>query len=220
MQKNSILTASLCGAREASSMYVSHDWMQIATAPQDGTVVEIRCTYGVAPWYGAYRFVDGRWINFNDPSRIFHPDTSFTWRPLLVSPNEYKDPTGGLQYEMAYWRGAMAYERGLPLDTFESIAAANERQTGGTTVTETERITNAVYDRRMQPRPLHRCHTYGCLNLVAGDDYCARCAEEMSGQPCTFAGVLNEMPKWAHRLFLAAVVAAACFALLILLLLL
>ena len=58
--------------------------------------------------------------------------------------------------------------------------------------------------------PLHCCHTSGCLNLVAGDDYCARCAEEMNGQPCTFAEILSEMPKWAHRLFWIAVCALTC----------
>ena len=87
-------------------------------------------------------------------------------------------------------------------------------------MTETERITNAVYDRRMQPRPLHRCHTYGCLNLVAGDDYCARCAEEMSGQPCTFADIFEAMPKSARRLFWTAVIVPAAFVLSILLILL
>lgn len=64
--------------------------------------------------------------------------------------------------------------------------------------------------------PLHCCHTYGCLNLVAGDDYCARCADGMSGQPYTFAGVLSEFPKWAHWLFWTAVLAVASFALLVL----
>ena len=53
-------------------------------------------------------------------------------------------------------------------------------------MTETERITNAVYERHQRP-PLHRCHTSGCLNIVAGDDYCARCAEEIDGQPYPFA---------------------------------
>ena len=86
-------------------------------------------------------------------------------------------------------------------------------------MTETERITNAVYERHMRP-PLHYCHTSGCPNLVAGDDYCARCAEEINGQPYPFANILSEMPERARRLFWTAVVAAACFALLILLLLL
>ena len=67
-------------------------------------------------------------------------------------------------------------------------------------MTETERITNAVYERHMRP-PLHYCHTSGCPNLVAGDDYCARCSEEINGQPCTFAEILSEMPKWARVLF-------------------
>jgi hypothetical protein len=86
-------------------------------------------------------------------------------------------------------------------------------------MTETERIAHAVYDRHQRP-PLHYCHTSGCLNLVAGDNYCSRCAEEMSGQPYTFAGVLSEFPKWAHRLFWTSVFALAVFALSILLILL
>ena len=85
-------------------------------------------------------------------------------------------------------------------------------------MTETERITNAVYERHMRP-PLHYCHTSGCPNLVAGDDYCARCSEEINGQPCTFAEILSEMPKWAHWLFWTAVVAVAAFVLSILLIL-
>ncbi len=68
--------------------------------------------------------------------------------------------------------------------------------------------------------PLHRCHTSGCPNVVAGDDYCARCSEEINGQPCTFAEILSEMPKWARRLFWTSVFALAAFALSILLILL
>ena len=86
------------------------------------------------------------------------------------------------------------------------------------TMTETERIAHAVYDRHLHS-PLHRCHTAGCPNIVAGDDYCARCAEEINGQPCTFAEILSEMPKWAHWLFWTAVVAVAAFVLSILLIL-
>jgi hypothetical protein len=75
-------------------------------------------------------------------------------------------------------------------------------------MTETERIAHAVYERHMRP-PLHRCHTAGCPNIVAGDDYCARCSEEMNGQPCTFAAVLSKFPKLAWRLFWTAVAVAA-----------
>ena len=86
-------------------------------------------------------------------------------------------------------------------------------------MTETERITHAVYDRRLHS-PLHRCHTAGCPNIVAGDDYCARCAEEIDGQPYPFANILSEMPERARRLFWTSVFALAAFALSILLILL
>ena len=73
------------------------------------------------------------------------------------------------------------------------------------TMTETERIAHAVYDRRLHS-PLHRCHTAGCPNIVAGDDYCARCAEEINGQPYTLANILSETPEWARVLFWTAAV--------------
>ncbi len=86
-------------------------------------------------------------------------------------------------------------------------------------MTETERITHAVYERHLRP-PLHCCHTSGCPNFVAGDDYCTRCSEEINGQPYTFTDVLSEMPKWAHRLFWTAVIVAAAVVISILLILL
>ncbi len=87
------------------------------------------------------------------------------------------------------------------------------------TVTETERITNAVYERHQRP-PLHYCYTSGCPNLVAGDDYCARCAEEINGQPYPFANILSEMPERARRLFWTSVFALAAVVISILLILL
>ena len=84
-------------------------------------------------------------------------------------------------------------------------------------MTETERIAHAVYDRRLHS-PLHRCHTAGCPNIVAGDDYCARCAEEINGQPCTFAEILSEMPKWARVLFWTVAAAAVVISILLILL--
>ena len=68
--------------------------------------------------------------------------------------------------------------------------------------------------------PLHCCHTSGCPNVVAGDEYCARCSEEITGQPYPFANVLSEMPKWARRMFWTSVFAAAAVVLSILLILL
>lgn len=34
-------------------------------------------------------------------------------------PDNYTDPTGGMQNDMAYWRGAVAGKYGKPLDYFE-----------------------------------------------------------------------------------------------------
>lgn len=30
----------------------------MSTAPRDGTIIELRCSYGVAPWYDLYRWTD------------------------------------------------------------------------------------------------------------------------------------------------------------------
>ena len=120
-------------------------------------------------------------------------------------------------------------------------------------MTETERITNAVYDSYAAPppeveslgrlaaqceleawregsgwlkkslldqaqayrdaqfaccSPLHICRTSGCPNLVAGDDYCSKCAEELAGQPYTFSNILSEMPMRPRLLFWTAIVSA------------
>lgn len=102
------------------------DWLPWQTAPRDGTPIEIRCTYGVAPWYGVYQFVNGEWIKFNDQrSGLMDGGVSCTWRPLQVAPENYVDPTGGAQKTAAYWRGAVAAKYGLPLGTFEAEARKN-----------------------------------------------------------------------------------------------
>lgn len=33
-------------------------WQSMITAPHDGTWVELKCTYGVAPWYCVARWTD------------------------------------------------------------------------------------------------------------------------------------------------------------------
>ena len=68
--------------------------------------------------------------------------------------------------------------------------------------------------------PLHCCHTSGRPNVVAGDEYCARCSEEIDGQPYTFANILSEMPERARRLFWTSVFALAAVVISILLILL
>lgn len=34
------------------------DWQPMATAPKDGTIIEVKCTYGVAPWFDLFRWTN------------------------------------------------------------------------------------------------------------------------------------------------------------------
>jgi hypothetical protein len=62
---------------------------------------------------------------------------------------------------------------------------------GGAVMTDTERITNEIYERHAkQKNRLTRCATIGCRNLVAGSKYCSRCEEEIAGQSCSFLDLL------------------------------
>lgn len=42
--------------RRHSCPPVGQGWREMDTAPRDGTIVELCCTYGVAPWYGLFRW--------------------------------------------------------------------------------------------------------------------------------------------------------------------
>jgi hypothetical protein len=133
------------GAYYAQHSEVTGGWRPMYSAPHDGTVVEVRNTYGVAPWYGLFRWNPHvkvkaydekgndvgfeyddpkRWIDVSDGSS-FQEDKDFTWRPYAGDPRTYVDPTGGAQNSMAYWRGAAAEASGRPVDAFESTASRN-----------------------------------------------------------------------------------------------
>lgn len=120
-------------------------WRSFDSAPRDGTAIEVRCTYGVAPWYGLYRWTDEmtvtqdgvthimhsqqkRWAKVGDDCSGFTEDHSFTWRPYGGQAQSYVDPTGGFQNDPRYWRQAAAVKHGLPADYFEAEAARNERR--------------------------------------------------------------------------------------------
>ena len=130
------------GAMYQQTMRQQDDWQPISTAPRDGTVIEIRCTYGVAPWFGIYRWTDGtmtlvqdgkeytfkgepRWAKVGDDQSGFSEGPSFSWRPYKGDTASYVDPTGGAQNSMAYWRGASAASKGLPVDYFEKHVERN-----------------------------------------------------------------------------------------------
>jgi hypothetical protein len=127
-QKNLIIGAY----QQSTSMGSDPNWMPMGTAPRDGTPVEIRCTYGVAPWYGVFCWNGNEWVKFKNPNSSVSADkngnsTVLTWRPLRTDPDHYVDPTGGAQDTSAYWRGAVAAKYGIPLDSFEALAAKNEQ---------------------------------------------------------------------------------------------
>lgn len=107
------------------------DWRPIASAPRDGTIIEVRCTYGVAPWYGLYHWtekitVQGTvcdwqgtckpaqkttvhspgWHKVGDDASGIAEDNSFMWRPYKGTAQGYVDPTGGAQDTDQYWRHA------------------------------------------------------------------------------------------------------------------
>lgn len=46
------------GAYYQRQMTQSENWQPMASAPRDGTPVEIKNSYGVAPWYGLFRWTD------------------------------------------------------------------------------------------------------------------------------------------------------------------
>ena len=124
------------GARQQADSHDFEGWNSMDTAPRDGTWVEIKNTYGVAPWYCVARWTredfarcsDGTRKKFEMPDPAWvTPDGggpcsegSLHWRPYAGEVSAYIDPTGGMQNQMAYWRGAVAQQYGLPLDHFEA----------------------------------------------------------------------------------------------------
>lgn len=98
-------------------------WRPMTSAPRDGTVVELRCTYGVRPWYGLFRWTDSMemldqqgalvtmymqspwWASLKRPGQGMTDDKTLMWRPYEGDPGAYIDPTQGAQETAAYWRG-------------------------------------------------------------------------------------------------------------------
>lgn len=144
---------------------IGDDWRSIDAAPRDGTVIEVCCTYGVAPWYDLYRWTDEailphvetsegvsveslrphkfgkpRWYSATKPGQGVSDEAHLFWRPTTQDPETYIDPTQGFQDTNAYWLQACGFPT-KPSD-FErfgaasaSDAATDEKRSGTPTLT-------------------------------------------------------------------------------------
>ena len=61
-------------------------WQPISTAPRDGTIIGIKCSYGLDAWYGRH-FWDKEnmaWRNKDKPDHFIAPEAEnrCEWRPL------------------------------------------------------------------------------------------------------------------------------------------
>jgi hypothetical protein len=101
-----------------------NEWQPINTAPRDGTVIEIKCSHGIAPWYGlfkwtterkawgpnnsVYYYIDSKpaWVNIGKVGAYVENGPCLTWRPYIGTMENYVDPTRGAQDGMNYWRQA------------------------------------------------------------------------------------------------------------------
>lgn len=129
------------------------DWRPISEAPRDGTPIEIKNSYGVAPTFCVSRWTNQHVVTVlcrdpavNGTTQTFtsneyswsradgHSGGSpidgphLSWRPYAGDPANYIDPTGGAQNSAAYWRGAVAAKYGLPLDAFEAETRRNSQR--------------------------------------------------------------------------------------------
>lgn len=81
-------------------------WKQASSAPRDGTIVEMLQTYGVASWYGLFKYEPRMgWVSITQPHMGVSEDCLF-WRPYKAS-GKYVDPTNGAQDTPEYWCNAM-----------------------------------------------------------------------------------------------------------------
>lgn len=81
------------------------NWQPVSTAPRDGTTVEMLETFGVAPWYGLFKWTkDDGWMRADGSSQGVMENYCLFWRPYKPAPTTpYVDPTGGAQDKVAYW---------------------------------------------------------------------------------------------------------------------
>lgn len=74
-------------------------WLSMDTAPRDGSVVEIKNSYGILPTYGLHRWAEdfpgsGRkgWQSATNPHMgLGDSEHVYQWRPYAGEPSDYVD---------------------------------------------------------------------------------------------------------------------------------
>lgn len=99
-----------------------NEWQRIESAPRDGTPIELRNDYGIAPTYSLSKWVQDRgWVHANDDSRGVGDGPWLTWRPYEGNAKDYIDPTNGAQETPEYWRAASGKNGGWISDLFNKL---------------------------------------------------------------------------------------------------
>ncbi|TJW14427.1 MAG: hypothetical protein E5W82_10650 [Mesorhizobium sp.] len=79
-------------------------WNNILSAPRDGTPIEIQNNWGVAPWFGVFKWVAGNgWRDVCDARSGCIDGPHLSWRPYAGRVEEYVDPTNGAMKTHEYW---------------------------------------------------------------------------------------------------------------------
>jgi hypothetical protein len=91
----------------------------------DGTVIELKNNYGVAPSYSIVKRVDGTWQDANNPNSRVMDYEGNEWREYDGDVESYVDPTGGRQNDMNYWRAAVAVKHPVLAPRMELLMRAD-----------------------------------------------------------------------------------------------
>lgn len=78
-------------------------WHEMDSAPRDGTVIELKNTYGLAPWYGLFKWTEHGWEDAIQSGRTISDDDYINWRRYSGEIESYQDPTSGAQETTHYW---------------------------------------------------------------------------------------------------------------------
>lgn len=104
------------------------DWKSIDSAPRDGSVIELKNTYGLMPTYSVAKWEDEGWRDAGDPMRGVMDGPHLEWRPYAGDIATYLDPTGGRQDAPDYWDAATARSAGISVRQLHAIRARNEAE--------------------------------------------------------------------------------------------